>query len=154
MNNSDTPRRVLYPGSFDPFTIGHDNIVQRALALFDEVVVAVGYNEHKQGTLTPEERVRAIQDVYCQQPRVRVIQYSGLTTQIAQQEGAVALVKGVRSMHDYEYEMQMADINRRLTGIETVVLFALPQLACVSSSMVRELAHFGQDVTPFTRIPQ
>ena len=140
---------ILFPGSFDPFTIGHASLVRRALTLFDSVVIAVGINEEKAGWLTAEERVNRLKELYKEEPRVKVVSYTGLTTDCAAACGARAILRGIRSMKDYEFELQMADINRRLTGIETVLLFTEPELASVSSSMVRELAHFGRDVSDF-----
>lgn len=119
------------------------------MQLFDTVVVAIGYNEQKTGWQPVTERVAAIEQLYKNEPRVKVLAYSGLTTEIAAKIGAVAILRGVRTMHDYEYEQQMAAVNRQLTGIETVLLFADPQLAHISSSIVRELAHFGQDIREF-----
>lgn len=142
-------RKVLFPGSFDPFTLGHADIVQRALGLFDEVVVAVGYNEQKKGWMPVEERVEAIRKLYKDEPRVRVESYTGLTVDFARGKGVTAIVRGVRTTADFEYEMQLADVNRQLTGIETVLLPASPQLASLSSSVVRELASFGHDVSGF-----
>ena len=147
--NREGGGRVLFPGSFDPFTLGHANLVERALALFDEVVIAVGINEQKAGWIPAEERVRALKDLYKDSARVRVESYTGLTTDFAHSIGAKAILRGVRTVKDYEYEMQMADINRQQTGIETVFLFAAPQLAAISSSVVRELAHFGKDIRGF-----
>ena len=141
--------KVLFPGSFDPFTIGHDHLVQRALALFDEVVIAIGINEQKSGWIPVDERLCALREYYHQEPRVLVESYSDLTSDFAHSIGANAILRGVRSFKDFEYEMQMADVNRQLTGIETVCLFTEPQLASVSSSLVRELAHFGKDITSF-----
>ncbi len=140
---------ILFPGSFDPFTLGHASLVERALQLFDEVVIAVGINEQKPGWIPVEERVRALRILYKEQARVRVESYAGLTTDFAQSIGAKAILRGIRTMKDFEYEMQMADINRQLTGIDTVCLFAEPSLAAISSSIVRELAHFGKDISPF-----
>lgn len=140
---------VLFPGSFDPFTLGHADIVRRALGLFDEVVIAVGYNEQKSGWMPVEERVASIKKLYADEPRVRVDSYTGLTVDFAKEQGVGAIVRGVRTTADFEYEMQMADVNRRLTGIETVLLPASPELASLSSSLVRELAHFGHDVSKF-----
>ena len=142
-------RLALFPGSFDPFTLGHADIVGRALKLFDEIVVAVGYNEQKQGWLPVEERVAAIRKLYKDEPRIRVESYTGLTVDFAKAQGAAAIVRGVRTMADFEYEMQMADVNRRLTGIETLLLPASPELASLSSTVVRELARFGRDISPF-----
>ena len=142
-------RKVLFPGSFDPFTLGHADIVQRALDLFGEVVVAVGYNEQKKGWLPVEERVEAIRKLYKDEPRVAVESYTGLTVDFAREKGITAIIRGVRTTADFEFEMQLADMNRRLTGIETILLPASPQLASLSSSVVRELASFGHDVSAF-----
>lgn len=142
-------RRFVFAGSFDPFTIGHANLVQRGLDICDELLLGIGYNEHKPGWIPVEERVRALQKFYAQECRVKVKAYTCLTVDFAKEENADAILRGVRNMSDFEYEMQMADINRRLTGIETILLPAEPQLACVSSSMVRELLHFGKDITSY-----
>ena len=146
-----TERIILFPGSFNPFTIGHDDIVKRALSLFDRIVVAVGYNEQKGQAACDDadRRVATIKKLYTDNPRVDVVGYSCLTTDIARQVGACAILRSVRSVKDYEYELQMADVNQRLTGIDTVVLFARPELASISSSVVRELQHFGHDVSDF-----
>lgn len=138
---------VLFPGSFNPFTRGHADIVRRALLMFDEVVVGVGYNESKAAAVSPEERAEKIRNLYAGNPRVRVGCYSGLTADFAKANGVVAIVRGVRSFADYEYEMQMADVNRQLFGIETIILPASPEFAALSSSVVRELLHFGHDVS-------
>jgi len=142
-------KSVLFPGSFDPFTLGHANLVARALALFDEVVIAVGINEQKAGWIPVETRLIQIRAIYKDDARVRVESYSGLTTDFAHSIGTKAILRGVRTVKDFEYEMQMADVNRQLTGIDTVVLFADPRYASLSSSLVRELAHFGKDITAF-----
>lgn len=140
---------VLFPGSFDPFTLGHADIVARALELFDEVIVAVGQNEQKLGRRSVQERVEAISRLYRDDPRVRVMSYGGLTVDFAREQGATAIVRGIRTAADLDYELQMADVNRRLSGMETVFLPAKPELASLSSSVVRELQHFGHDVSPF-----
>ena len=140
---------LLFPGSFDPFTKGHADLVERGLQLFDSIVIAVGYNENKEGWIPVEERVRALKALYANEPRVTVESYTGLTIDFAKQCGAVAILRGIRSVKDYEYEMQLADVNKQLSGIETLLLFANPQYSSVSSSIVRELAHFGKDIKPF-----
>ena len=142
-------KKVIFPGSFDPFTSGHADLVERGLQLFDEVVVAIGYNERKPGWIPVQERVDAIKAFYANEPRVIVDSYSCLTVDFAKQCGATAILRGIRTVTDYEYEMQLADVNKQLTGIETLLLFANPQLSAVSSSVVRELAHFGKDIKPF-----
>ena len=140
---------ALFVGSFDPFTIGHQAIVSRALPLFDRLVIGVGVNERKQTMFSSEERVDTLRQLYANEPRVSVVAYTDLTVDLARREGATFIVKGVRSMKDFEYEREQADINRRLTGIDTLLFFADSELASISSSMVRELMHFGRDVTPF-----
>ena len=142
-------RLALFPGSFDPFTKGHADIVTRALALFDEIIVAVGYNEQKPGWMPVKERVEKIRKIYADEPRVKVESYTGLTVEFAKEKGVNAIVRGVRTVVDFEYELQMADVNKQLTGIEIVLLPASPQFASLSSSVVRELAHFGQDISAF-----
>ena len=141
--------RGLFPGSFDPFTLGHADIVKRALVLFAEVVIAVGYNEQKSGWKPVEQRVASIKKLYADEPRIKVESYTGLTADFAKASGINAIIRGVRTTKDFEYEMQMADVNRQLTGIETILLPASPQFASLSSSLVRELAHFGHDVSTF-----
>jgi pantetheine-phosphate adenylyltransferase len=126
--------------------------VDRAQRLFDEVIVAVGYNEQKHGWLPVEERVRALREYYKGNPKVRVESYTGLTVDFAQAQEARFILRGVRSVKDYEYELGIADINSRLADVETVVLLADPTISGISSSVVRELHHFGRDIT--TWLPQ
>ena len=136
-------------GSFDPFTIGHDSVVRRALPLFDRLVIGVGVNSGKQCMLTPEQRVEAISRLYAGEPRIEVTAYSDLTVSLARRVGAQYVVKGVRSVRDFEFEREQAEINRQLTGLETVVLFSLPGMDSVSSTVVRELSRFGHDYSQF-----
>lgn len=141
--------KAFFAGSFDPFTIGHRSIVERGLGLFEKVVVAIGYNEHKPGESSPEERASRIRRSFADNPRVEVITYTGLTVDAARKAGAGVLVRGVRGSADFEYERNLADINRAISGMETVILVSLPEVAYVSSSMVRELSHNGHDVTKY-----
>ena len=143
-------RTGVFVGTFDPFTIGHDSIVRRALPLFDRLVIGVvGDNVHKPGMSPAQQRVDAIAAVYADEPRVNVKIFEGLAMDFAREEGAQFIVKGVRSVSDFEYEQWQADFNRRLGGIETILLYCEPELASVSSSAVRELSHFGVDVSQF-----
>ncbi len=142
-------RTGIFVGSFDPFTIGHKSVVDRVLPLFDRVVIGVGVNERKQYMLTTDERVDAIRQLYAGDERVVVESYSDLTVDFAQRHGAQFVVKGVRNVRDFEYERDQADINRRLTGLETLLIYAEPGLDSVSSSVVRELNHFGKDTSMF-----
>lgn len=140
---------ALYAGSFDPFTRGHADIVTRGLALFDEVVVAIGTNEAKRNLYPAEVRLQQISRYYAHQPRVRVLLYTGLTVTLAQELGASALLRGVRSSTDMEYERTLADLNRDIADMETVLLPASQRLSHISSSVVRELLHYGADVSAF-----
>lgn len=140
----------VFVGSFDPFTIGHDSIVTRALGLFDRLVIGVvGDQVHKPDMAPATERMKAIQELYADEARIEVKPYYGLAVDFAREQGAQYIVKGVRSVKDFEYEREQADINRQISGIETVLLFAEPRYASVSSSVVRELRHFGRDVDEF-----
>ena len=142
-------RTVLFAGTFDPFTRGHHSLVLRALAQFDKVVVAVGHNSGKQCMFSIEQRVEAIEKLYEGNAAVEVHPYNGLTIDFAREVGATALLRGVRSVKDFEYERELADINMRLSGIDTVLLVSEPGLSSVSSSVVRELISYGKDVTEF-----
>lgn len=140
----------IFVGSFNPFTIGHDSIVTRALPLFDRLVIGVvGDQVHKPGMPSAEERVQAIAALYKDEPSIEVKPYYGLAVDFAKAENARFIIKGVRSVKDFEYEREQADINRQLSGVETLLLFAEPQYSSVSSSMVRELQHFGVNVSPY-----
>lgn len=142
-------RIAIFPGSFDPFTIGHASIVRRGLEMFDKIVIGVGYNTNKSSFLSPEVRVETIQKVYASESRVSVVAYSGLTADLARREGAGFVLRGIRSVKDFEYERDIASINHRLSGVETVLLFTEPQYADISSTIVRELLAFGKDVSAF-----
>ena len=143
-------RTGVFVGSFDPFTVGHDSIVTRALGLFDRLVIGVvGDQVHKPDMQPAEQRMQAIKELYANESHVMVKPYYGLAVDFAKEEGALYIIKGVRSVKDFEYEREQADINRQISGIDTILLFAEPQYASVSSSVVRELQHFGRDVSEF-----
>lgn len=145
-------RIAIFPGSFDPFTIGHASIVRRGLEMFDKIVIGVGYNTNKRSFLTPEERVAAIEKVYASEAHVKVVAYDDLTADLARREQARFVLRGIRSVKDFEYERDIAGINHRLSGVETVLLFTEPHYADISSTIVRELLAFGKDVSEF--LPQ
>ena len=134
----------LFTGSFDPFTIGHQSIVARVLPLFDKIVIGVGVNERKKYMYSAEVRVKEIAELYADNPKVEVRAFNDLAVDFAHREGAWFFVKGVRSVKDFEY-----DVNRMMGGIETLLVFAEPQHASVSSSLVRELIHFGKNAEMF-----
>jgi pantetheine-phosphate adenylyltransferase len=137
----------VFTGSFDPFTIGHDDIVKRTLPLFDQIVIGIGVNERKQYRQTKEERVSAIAKVYANEPKIVVKAYSDLTVDFAKREKASYIIKGIRSIKDFEYERELADVNKQLGGIDTVLLVSEPGYSSVSSSVVRELMRYGKDVS-------
>ena len=134
-------RTAIFPGSFDPFTIGHYDIVQRALPLFDEIVIGVGINAQK--------RVEAIKKAFRDEPKVRVMTYETLTVDFAHEVGATFMLRGVRSTVDFEYEKAFAEANKQLSGIETVLLLTKPEYEHISSSLVRDLYSYGKDITPY-----
>lgn len=147
---SEQLRTGIIVGSFDPFTIGHDSIVRRALPLFDRLVIGVvGDNVHKPNMRPAEERMQAILDLYADESRIEVKTFHGLAMNFAKAENAQFIVKGVRNTSDFEYEQWQADFNRKLGGIETILLYTEPELASISSSALRELSHFGVDVSEY-----
>ena len=140
---------ILFPGSFNPFTIGHASLVERALPLCDRLVIAVGFNPDKCTADSVEDRVRTIARIYEDNPAISVISYCGLTVDACRKEGAGWMLRGVRTVADFEYERNLADINRSISGIETLLLYSLPELSFISSSMVRELASHGHDISQY-----
>lgn len=142
-------RIAIFPGSFDPYTKGHDSIVRRGLPLFDKIIIGVGVNARKQGLKPAKKRIEALRKLYQDEPKIQVEGYNDLTVDFAKRMGANFILRGIRSIKDFEYELAIADVNRRLSGIETVILFTEPDLACVSSTIVRELQYFGRDIKEF-----
>ena len=139
----------FFAGSFDPFTLGHADIVARALKIFDEVVIGIGTHPTKKPCFTAEQRALQIETVYAQEPRIRVVSYSGMTIEAAKQCGAQFLIRGVRSTSDFEYEQSISQINDHLNGPMTVLLFGAQGLLHISSSMVRELLSWNLDVSDY-----
>ncbi|BBG00637.1 MULTISPECIES: pantetheine-phosphate adenylyltransferase [Pseudonocardia] len=142
-------RRAVCPGSYDPPTVGHLDVIARTAALFDEVFVAILVNPRKQGMFEIDERVQMLTEITADLPQVRVESFSGLVVDYCRERGAQALVKGLRGATDYDYELPMAHMNRHLTGVETMFLPGAPGQVYVSSSLVKEVARGGGDVTPF-----
>lgn len=144
-----TSRVALFPGSFDPFTIGHKSILDRALPLFDHVYVVIGYNKAKHGIMSPAERLTTIEQLYASNSKISVVTWDGLMVDLARELGATYMIRGVRTGSDFEYEQTLATINRTISGIETIFIPSLPEHTAISSSVVRELQHFGHDTTQF-----
>lgn len=139
----------VFAGSFDPFTIGHDDLVRRALGVVDELHILVGVNVGKQYDTAPDVRVQQIAELYRDEPRITVTSSEGLTAHYAQRVGATILIRGIRSVRDMEAEREMAETNLSHFGLDTIFFFTRPDLAAISSHLVRELAHFGEDITPY-----
>jgi pantetheine-phosphate adenylyltransferase len=149
-------RIALCPGSFDPITVGHEDIIRRALALSDRVIVAVGYSpqQSKQGMFGVDERVALIREVFADEPRIEADSFQGLLVDYARKRGARLVVKGLRTVADFEYEMQMALMNRaQHPGLETVFMAPEPAFSFVSSTLIRQIAALGGDVRPFVSPP-
>lgn len=142
-------KRAIFPGTFDPFTIGHYSVVERALTFMDEIIIGIGVNEKKHTWFPTEKRVRMIEKLYADNPRIRVEAYDGLTVDFARIREAQFIIRGIRTVHDFEYEETIADINRKLAGVETILLFTEPELTSISSTIVRELLSYGKDVSTF-----
>ena len=140
-------RRVICPGSFDPVTNGHLDIIQRAARLNDEVIVVVGANLAKHGMFTVDERVAMLKEVTSELPNVSVGTFRGLLVDYCKEHGVTAIVKGLRAVSDFEYEMEMAQMNYRLAEIETLFLTANPLYSFLRSSLVREIATYGGNVS-------
>jgi pantetheine-phosphate adenylyltransferase len=143
-------RRAIYPGSFDPVTFGHLDVIQRAIKLFDEVIVAVAFNEQKQSLFTANERVALLENATRNMSNVRVAQFSGLLVNFAREQQAAALIRGLRAISDFEFEFQMALMNRKLEkSIETLFLMPKEEYTYLSSRIVKEIAALGGNVDAF-----
>lgn len=138
--------KLLFPGSFDPFTTGHADLVERALKLGAEVVIAIGINGEKSPMLSADVRKGAIQSFYSGNPKVSVVVYNGLTVDAVHENGCDAILRGIRSVTDYDRERNLAHANRTIEGVETVILVADQSMQHVSSSLVREMHMFGHPV--------
>ena len=142
-------KRAIFPGTFDPFTIGHYSIVQRGLTLFDEIVIGIGTNQTKKTLFPLEKRLDIISQTFRDETHVKVMTYDSLTVDLAQSIDANFILRGLRSVADFEYEHSIADANHKLTGIETVLLFTDYQYSYISSTVVRDLITYGKDISAF-----
>lgn len=140
-------KTAVFAGTFNPFTIGHQSIVERALTIFDKVIIAIGHNINKPADPALVKRVETIKKVFDSNEAVEVMTYSGLTADFVRESGATAILRGIRSIADFEYERNLADVNKKILGVETVFLTADPEYSYISSSVVRELEAFGHDTT-------
>jgi pantetheine-phosphate adenylyltransferase len=139
-------RRAVCPGSFDPVTLGHLDVISRAAGLFDEVVVAVLINKKKQGLFSVDERIAMLEEVTADLPNVRADSFHGLLVDYCRTHDIKAIVKGLRAVTDFDYELQMAQMNQRLSGVDTLFMSTNPEYSFLSSSLVKEVATYGGDV--------
>jgi len=142
-------KRAIFPGTFDPFTIGHYSIVMRGLSFFDEIVIGIGTNQAKKTLFSVEKRLEMIQQAFVNEPRIKVASYNVLTVDFALSVQADFVLRGLRSVGDFEYERTVADANRNLTGIETVILFTESKYSYISSTVTRDLISYGKDISKF-----
>jgi pantetheine-phosphate adenylyltransferase len=149
------PIVALYPGSFDPLTRGHEDIARRGLRVADTLVIAVAHTatHAKKGLFSVEERVSLIREVFADEDRIEVTAFGGLLVDFARERGATLLLRGLRAVSDFEYELQMAQMNHALSTVETIFLVPEVSHSFLSSSLVREVAALGGDVSPFVSAP-
>ncbi len=143
-------RICLFPGTFDPITLGHTDIINRALPLFDKIVIGIGRNASKIPMFKEEQRLQWLKEIYINEPRLEAVVYEGLTVNCCKEVGANFILRGIRYVNDFEYEKAIADMNRSLAGhIETIFLTCLPQYTSVASTLVRDVLKNGGDVSQF-----
>ncbi len=142
-------KRAIFPGTFDPFTIGHYSVVVRGLHIFDEVIVAIGHNQSKKTLFPLEKRIELVEQAFAGEPRVRVMGYDSLTVDFARSVDAEFIIRGLRSVSDFEYERTIADTNRIIAGIETVIFFTESTYSHVSSTVARDLISYGKNISEF-----
>lgn len=142
-------KRAIFPGTFDPFTIGHYSIVKRGLNIFDEIIIGIGTNQSKKTLFSVEKRIEMIEQAFAGEQRIKVRAYNSLTIDFALEVDAKFALRGLRSVGDFEYERTISDTNRILTGLETVILFTESAYAHISSTVARDLISYGKDITEF-----
>lgn len=142
-------KRAIFPGTFDPFTIGHYSIVMRGLNLFDEIIIGIGVNQSKKTLFDMDNRVNMIRQAFKNEPRVSIETYDSLTIDFADAMGAKYILRGLRTVSDFEYEHTISNANRQLNGLETVLLFTETEYSFISSTVVRDLIRYGRDISGF-----
>jgi pantetheine-phosphate adenylyltransferase len=141
---------AVFPGSFDPFTKGHENVINRSLPLFDMIYIAIGHNSEKRNFFTLEQRLKMIGKLYQEEPRIVLDHYVGLTVDYCKKIGAQYLLRGLRTAADFEYERAIAQINRKMNpGVETIFILAVPEYTPVNSTIIREILKYGGDASQF-----
>ena len=142
-------KKAVFPGSFDPFTKGHQEIVERATELFDEIIIAFGINESKAYLFDTDSRVNHVKEIFKNDKRISVTKYTGLTVDFCKETGAQFILRGIRNTVDLEYERAIAEMNKSMSGIESVFLIADPAKAAISSSIVREIYKNGANIASY-----
>lgn len=142
-------KKAIFPGTFDPFTIGHYSIVMRGLELFDEIVIGIGVNQSKKTLFNIDKRVDIVEQAFKSESRVSVQTYDSLTVDFAVEVGAKYILRGLRTVADFEYEHTIANANRQLNGLETVLLFTETEYSFISSTVVRDLIRYGREINNF-----
>ena len=140
-------KKALFSGTFDPFTIGHYALIKRALCFTDEIIIAIGVNSDKKTLFSLEERIENIKSIYKDELKIKVMHYDYLTVDFAKDQDVNYILRGIRNISDFEYEKNMADINKKISGIDTIFLFSEPEYGHISSSLVRELMHYKKDIS-------
>ena len=149
MSNPENKRIAVFPGSFDPFTIGHEALVKRTLNLFDEIIIAIGTNSNKHYMFPLEKRVQWIKNVFDHEPRVQVKSFGGLTIEFCKQQKADFIIRGVRTSTDFEFEKAIAQMNRALSTIETIFIMPLPEHSAINSTIIRDIVRNNGDASLF-----
>lgn len=142
-------KTAIFPGSFDPFTVGHENIVRRGLSLVDKIYIAIGYNSQKKDFFPLEQRIKWIKQVFEDEPGVEVVTFQGLTVDFAKELNCNFILRGIRTSADFEYERAIAQVNKSMSGIDTVFLLTSPEHTPVNSSIVRDILKHGGDASKF-----
>ena len=141
---------AVFPGSFDPFTRGHENVISRALPLFDRIIITIGHNSEKKSFFTLEKRLKMIRELYLDEPKITVDHFNSLTVDYCRKVGANYILRGLRTSADFEFERAIAQINRKMNpSVETVFLLTIPEFTPVNSTIVREILKYGGDASQF-----
>ena len=141
---------AVFPGSFDPFTLGHESILLRAMDLFDKIIVGIGSNTHKNTFFSAEQRLEMLRELFAENPKVEVMYYDDLTTEFCKRVGAKYMLRGLRTSSDFEYEKVIAQVNQAmLPEVESLFMLTLPEHTAINSSVVREIMRYGGDVSKF-----
>jgi pantetheine-phosphate adenylyltransferase len=141
---------AIFPGSFDPITVGHESIVHRTIDLFDKIIIAIGHNENKKAFFSLEDRISMINDVFHQDPRIEITHYNDLTVDLCKRVGAGYIIRGLRTSADFEYERAIAQVNKAMySEIESIFILTMPEHTSINSTIVREILKYGGDVHKF-----